>query len=177
MSSTQTESPAGNPPLPATVEQPHLIYWPALLPDEQAFVAAYIDNHYSLALTAEALRSNKGALGALLRKTEVKGAIKEVQGALDNVDFLNEAWVKSQLMRLYPMVIGDEPVPMVTQMGDEVSVRKFFPEVAMKIVEYVAPKASKAPAVNISITNMGRLSDEELERIAMRGAGRVVSEQ
>jgi len=48
----------------------------------------------------------------------------------------------------------------------------------MRIVEYVAPKAQKTPAVNVNINNIGRLSDEQLERIAAAGiAGTVVSEQ
>jgi hypothetical protein len=45
----------------------------------------------------------------------------------------------------------------------------------MRVIEYVAPKAQKS-TVNISINNINKLTDEQLEEIACRGM-RVVSEQ
>jgi hypothetical protein len=152
-----------------------LIYWPALQPDEQAFVAAYIENSYSLpdACATLKLGRNKGA--ALLKNVTVRRAISEVQEAMDGIDFLNERWVKAQLLRIFPMAMGDEPVPMVTAQGEEVEARKFYPDIAMRIVEYVAPKTQKT-TVNLNINNIGKLSDAELERIAMSNM-RVVSEQ
>jgi len=162
----------------ALVVQQTLTYWPVLRQDEQAFVAAYIENSYSLPLACGAIGKNTSEGKRLLQRTEIKRAISEVQAELDGIDFLNEKWVKAQLLRLFPMVMGDEPVPVVTQAGEEMEVCKFNPEVAMRIVEYVAPKAQKTPAVNVNINNIGRLSDEQLERIAAAGiAGTVVSEQ
>jgi hypothetical protein len=79
-------------------------------------------------------------------------------------------------MRLYPMAIGDEPVPIVTNTGEEIMAHKFYPEVAMKVIEYIAPKTQRS-VVDISVTNITKLSDEQLEAIAAKGMGRVVSEQ
>lgn len=156
-------------------DQQTLIYWPALRPDEQAFVAAYVENSYSLSLACEELRLNKGVGSQLLKKVEIRRAVSEVQVILDGIDFLNEKWVKAQLLRIFPMAMGDEPVAMVTQSGEEMEARKFYPDIAMRIVEYVAPKTQKA-AVNININNINKLSDEQLAEIAMKGM-RVVSEQ
>jgi hypothetical protein len=154
-----------------------LTYWPVLQPDEQAFVAAYIENAYSLPEACAALKMNRTVAGKMLRTVTIRKAIAEVQKEFDNLDFLNEAWVKAQLLRIYPMAVGDEPVPYITSAGEEAEGRKFDGHLAMKIVEYVAPKAQKQPSVNISINNISTLSDEDLEKIAMQGAGRVVSEQ
>ncbi len=152
-----------------------MIHWPALLPDEQAFVAAYVENSYSLLLACGALGKSKVEGERLLKKVGIRRAVAEVQHELDGIDFLNEKWVKAQLLRLFPMVMGDEAVPMVTAMGEEMEVKKFSPDIAMRIIEYVAPKAHK-PAVSISINNINKLSDEQLAEIAMKGM-RVVSEQ
>jgi hypothetical protein len=100
-----------------------------------------------------------------------------VQSELDGLDFMNDLWVRAQLLRLYPMAMGDEPVPFISPAGQEAEGRKFDGNLAMKIIEYVAPKTQKAPSVNININNIGRLSDADLEKIAAQGAGRVVSEQ
>lgn len=158
-------------------EQQLLTHWHALLPDEQALVAAYIENSYSATHAAAALGKKTEECKRLLARPGVRRAITEVQATLDDIDFLNEKWVKTQLLRLFPMAMGDEPVKMVTQTGEELEVRKFHGDIAMKIVEYVAPKAQKTPAVNISINNISKLSDADLERIAASAGGRVVSEQ
>jgi hypothetical protein len=153
-----------------------LIYWPELSVKEQAIVAAYVENAYSVAGASEALQCGRGEVAALLRKPNVRRAVAEVQAELDGIDFLNERWVKAQLLRLYPMVIGDEPVPVVTNTGEEVDARKFYPDIAMRVIEYVAPKAQKS-SVNININNINKLTDEQLEEIAAKGMGRIVSEQ
>lgn len=154
---------------------PNLACWQTLSTAEQAFVAAYVDNGYSLQETAEALGQSTLVLRKMLAVQNVRKAIAEVQETMDGIDFLNEKWVKAQLLRLFPMVMGEEPIPATDSAGEEVYVRKFFPEVAMKVIEYVAPKASKTPAVSININNLGTLSDKQLEEIASRG--KVVSEQ
>ena len=111
-----------------------------------------------------------------LRTVTIQRAIGEVQHELNGIDFLNEAWVKAQITRLFPMVMGDEEVPFITPAGEEATGRKFDASSAIKILEYVAPKKT-APAVSININNINKLSDEQLEQLAMKGMERVVSEQ
>ena len=153
-----------------------LLYWPRLSQDEQAFVAAYVENSYSMPEACTALKISRAEGSRLLRNTTLRKAIGEVQHELDGIEFLNEKWVKAQLLRLYPMVIGDEPVPMITAAGEETEARKFDAGTAMRIIEYVAPKAQKT-AVNLTINNINKLSDEQLEELAAKGMERVVSEQ
>ena len=168
VATTKTET------LPTT--RAELIYWPKLQPAEQAFVAAYVENAYSLPEACRALKISQGAGAGMLRKVTIRRAIGEVQHELDGIDFLNHAWVKAQLLKLYPMVIGDEPVPYITASGEEAIGRKFDAGAAMRIIEYVAPKTQRQE-VNININNINKLSDEQLEAIAAKGLERVVSEQ
>lgn len=160
--------------LPTT--RAELIYWPKLQTAEQAFVAAYVENAYSLPEACRALKISQGAGAGMLRKVTIRRAIGEVQHELDGIDFLNEKWVKAQLLRLYPMVLGDEPVPYITASGEEAEGRKFDAGAAMRIIEYVAPKAQKS-TLSITVNNINKLSDEQLEELAAKGMGRVVSEQ
>jgi len=147
-----------------------LIYWPTLAVAEQAFVAAYVENNYSLAETSRALEIGTHTLQKLLNKPAIRRAITEVQNDIDSLDFMNEKWVKTQLLKLFPKVMGEEAVPVVNALGDEMEVRKFMPDIAMRILEYVHPKttAGKAngntAAVQVTI-NMGAMGVTSYEAV------------
>ena len=145
-------------------ESQTLTYWPTLSQDEQSFVAAYVENGYSLVDASSAIAVPKHVCHKYLQSPAVKKAITEVQEAVGDIDFLNEKWVKAQLLRLFPMVMGDEEVPLIDSTGMQVHARKFVPEVALKVLEYVAPK--KQPTVQIDIHNQIdlRLAVEEGNR-------------
>ena len=131
--------------------KPTLTYWPTLAADEQAFVASYVGNSYNMTATSDELGIPISHLRKMLSAPAVKKAVTEVQEAMGDIDFLNEKWVKTQLLRIFPMVMGDEEVPMVDSTGCQIHARKFVPDVAVKILEYVVPK--KAPTVQIDIHN------------------------
>lgn len=142
--------------------------WSNLSLSEQAFVAAYVENSYSLKDAAEALGCVVASARKFLSKPLVKAAITEVQGQLADIDFLNEKYVRAQLLKLYPKFIGEEDVPFITNTGEQGEGRKFFPEAALKVLEYIAPK-KVTPSVTVNIGNIQRLTDKELEEIAFRG--------
>lgn len=131
-------------------------------------MTAYLENDYSIASVQSAIGLSFAACKKLLAKPDVKRAIFEVQTQLDDIDFLNEKWVKTQLLRIFPMAMGDEDVPMVTQAGEEIMAKKFYPDIAMRVLEYVAPKTQKS-TVAVTINNINKLSDAQLEQIAGRG--------
>lgn len=131
--------------------KPTLTYWPTLAADEQAFVASYVGNSYNMTATADELEMPIALLRRMLSTPAVKKAVTEVQESMGEIDFLNEKWVKTQLLRIFPMVMGDEEVPMVDSTGCQIMARKFVPDVAVKILEYVSPK--KQPTVQIDIHN------------------------
>lgn len=134
---------------PPAVEQAMLTHWHSLSDEEKAFVAAYIDGGYSVAAAADSIGTTPFVANKHLNKVSVRRAITEVQEQLDNIDFLNEKWVKTQLLKLFPKVMGEEPVAIVDNTGCEVQARKFYPDIAMRVIEYVAPK--KSASVNIDI--------------------------
>lgn len=175
MSSIAMEKEESSLP-PATVSQEAvpapLKCWLALSVSEQAFVAAYVENGYSLAATSEALAVPTSLLQKILNKPDVRRAITEVQAELDSIDFLNEKWVKTQLLRLFPKVMGEEAIPFVNNFGEEVTARKFYPDIAMRVLEYVAPKtvagkaAGNLTAVQVNI-DMGAMG---IQRVQVSGA-------
>ena len=116
------------------------IYWPELSTTEQAFVVAYIDNSYSLTEASNALKLTYSTCKSMLQKMPLRKAIYEVQNELDNIDFLNEKWVRAQLMKLYPMIIGEEDIPFINNQGEQCLGRKFHPDAALKVIDYIVPK-------------------------------------
>lgn len=145
-----------------------LTCWSGLSVNKQAFVTAYIENSYSVVDAAGELCITKAQANEYLRDPVVKQAIAEVQAQLHDIDFLNEKYVRAQLLKLYPKFIGEEDVPFITNTGEQGEGRKFFPEAALKVLEYIAPK-KVTPSITVNIGNLQKISDQELERIAFRG--------
>lgn len=156
----------------STIGPMERVAWPKLSSREQAFVIAYIDNAYSLADASVCLKISTSECKEMFALSSVKRAIAEVQSELDDIDFLNEKWVKAQLLKLFPMVMGEEDVPMVDSQGDQIERRKFHPDIAMRIIEYVVPKNKEVEkndesnvTVVINLPDNGRtiVSDENSE--------------
>lgn len=168
MNPAQQSGEANNLALAPEAGQETLIFWSSLSPGKQAFVAAYIENSYSVIDAAGELCIPKAQANEYLRDSAVKRAITEVQSQLSDIDFLNEKYVRAQLLKLYPKFIGEEDVPFITNTGEQGEGRKFFPEAALKVLEYIAPK-KVTPTVTINMGNLQRISDQELEKIAFRG--------
>lgn len=134
--------------------------WSTLSDEKKAFVVAYLDNGYSVGKASEATRIDLSICKRYLQIPSVRVAIKEIQSEMDDLDFLNEKWVKTQLMMMFPKVIGEEPVPYVNSEGTQIEARRFYPDIAMKIMEYIVPKDSKSNtsgdsnfSINISLDN------------------------
>ena len=152
-----------------------LPYWQTLSVAEQAFVVAYVENSYSIKEASLELAISYRAAVRMLRQIHVKRAVVEVQEQLYDIDFLNEKYVRAQLLKLYPKLIGEEEIPFVTNLGEQMSGFKFFPEAALKVLEYIAPKKSAPSVVQISNSSatipaidmaaLQNLNEEELEQL------------
>lgn len=118
-------------------ESPKLKYWPTLSDDGQAFVAAYVESFYSVNEAAKISGLSPAFCRRMLGRADVRRAIYEVQSELDSIDFLNEKWVKAQILRLMPMVMGEEEVSMINNLGDAYEARKFFPEASIGLLKMV----------------------------------------
>lgn len=136
-------------------DQAQLANWQSLSSDEQAFVASYIENGYSMASTAEALELGPAVVKSYWNKKQVRAAIAEVQSELDNIDFLNERWVKAQILRLLPKVLGEEAVPMVDKEGSASLAKKFFPAESINLIKMVNDMGNVKDASKL--LNKGRI--------------------
>ena len=145
-----------------------LRHWRSLDEKGKAFAACYVEGGYSLLHCCDELALSMFEAKKTLNNPAVRNAITEVQSQLGNLDFLNEKWVKEQLLRIFPKVMGEEDVPFITNTGEQGEGRKFYPDIAMKILEHVAPKKT-TPTVSVTINNVGKLSDAQLEEIAAKG--------
>jgi hypothetical protein len=127
-----------------------LVNWQSLSVDDKAFVVSYIDNSYSLDAVSKDIEEHVSVLKKLLSRSDIRKAIAEVQAEQADITFLNEKWVKDQLLKLYPKVIGEEDVPFVNGNGEERLIRRFYPDIAMRIVEYVVPKDNKKEETEVA---------------------------
>ena len=136
----------------------------ALTDRERSLVVCYVESGYNLTATVRESGVSSAEAKKMMAIPGVRKAILEVQEDIDSIDFLNEKWVKAQILRLFPMVMGDEETPALDSRGEQVFVRQFSPSVAMKILEYVAPK--KASGVSVTVNTGAEftgMSDEQLD--------------
>lgn len=154
------------------VEQPKTAM-ECLRENERAFAMAYVEAGYSLAKTVEDLKITRNQGNKLLARPDIRRAVMEVQNDIDSIDFLNEKWVKAQIMRLFPMVMGEEDVPVIDAQGNQAGARQFFPAIAMKILEYVAPKKGPGVAVNVNVgsEDFSAYSQEQLDQFIRANIG------
>jgi hypothetical protein len=136
-------------------------HWLSLSAEEKAFAVAYVEAGYSLQGASVASGLGLSKCQKMLGSPLVRKAIHEVQSALGEIDFLNEKWVREQLLKIYPKLVGEESIPMMDNMGCQIEGRKFHPEAALRVLEYVAPKSlpgkgGSGAAVSVTI-NMGAM--------------------
>jgi len=136
----------------------------ALSDRERALVMCYVESGYNLSAAVRETGISTTQAKKIMAIPNVRKAILEVQEDIDSIDFLNEKWVRAQILRPFPMVMGDEDTPALDSRGEQVFVRQFSPSVAMKILEYVAPK--KASGVSVTVNTGAEftgMSDEQLD--------------
>jgi hypothetical protein len=121
-----------------------LQHWQELPVDCKSFVAAYVESGYSVNDAAQVTGITVAICRKMLQNVTVRNAIAELQEAVGEITFLNELWVKEQLLKIYPKLLGEEAIPMIDNFGGQIEVRKFHPDQALKVLEYIAPKAQPA---------------------------------
>lgn len=131
---------------------------------ERALVVCYVESGYNLSATARETGVSVTQAKKMMAIPNVRKAVLEVQEDIDSIDFLNEKWVRAQILRLFPMVMGDEETPALDSRGEQIFVRQFSPSVAMKILEYVAPKKANGVSVTVNTgAEFTGMSDEQLD--------------
>ena len=152
---------------------------------ERSFVICYVESGYNMSATARESGITTDQAKKMMAVPSVRKAILEVQEDIDSIDFLNEKWVKAQILRLFPMVMGDEDTPALDSRGGQVFVKQFSPSVAMKILEYVAPKKASGVSVTVNTgAEFNSMIDEQLEEFIeaklhtfpMKGTGNEIPE-
>lgn len=158
----------------------------ALTDRERSLVVCYVESGYNLTATVRESGIPSAEAKRMMAVPGVRKAILEVQEDIDSIDFLNEKWAKAQLLRLFPMVMGDEEVPALDSRGGQICVKQFYPAVAMKILEYVAPKKASGVSVTVNTgAEFNGMTDEQLDEFIkaklyafpMEGAGDEVPQE
>ena len=86
----------------------------------------------------------------------VRALITDLQNELAAHKIVNAAWVEQQILKLWPQLIGDEPVNLINKSGEEVSGRKFHgPEVASILKHFGGNKDQKAAGGVQVVINFG----------------------
>lgn len=156
---------------PITPEQARADGFICLSPLERAVAIEFVTTGHTLKQIAadmdQPLAEVKRAFGSPI----TRAFIHDLQIEVAKHKIVNAAWVESQVLAVWPQLLGEEEVHVVNKCGDSLFVKKFHaPEVA-SILKHFSGNADqkKAGGVNVVI-NFGDMGVERRPAIDVSGA-------
>lgn len=101
----------------------------------KAFCITYITNGFKHRQAATQVGYEAGMGIRLKREPLVAAYINVLQNQYFAESIVTKAMMDSRLDQLEAIAMGEEAINMVTAMGDSITVKKFHPEMAMKVYQ------------------------------------------
>ena len=117
---------------------------------------------------AQELQRPYSEINRIFNDPIVRALIHDLQNELAQHKLINASWVESQVLAIWPQLIGEEDVYLVNKAGEQILARKFHaPEVA-SILKHFSGNADqkKAGGVNVQI-NFGDMGVQSPEPVAV----------
>ncbi len=107
------------------IERNRLSDWEDLSPEQRAFVFEYMQNGFNHREAAREAGFKPDNGFRMLRHPLVASYIQHLQEEQYERSLLTKSFVEAQYLEIIPKLKGEENIPLVTGMGEEVLVKKF----------------------------------------------------
>lgn len=138
--------------------------WPDLEPVEKAFAYNYII-HYDHRKAANDVGLNPGSGLNIRRKPLVSAFISFLQDKEITSSLVTKDFVDTQHLRLFEIATGQVAVPHITARGLQFTAPKFYPDLAIRVLNEMARLNDLLPDQKVSVkmsSDPESISDEEL---------------
>ncbi len=153
------------------IERNRLTDWEDLSPEQRAFVFEYMQNGFNHreAARVTGFKPNNGF--RMLRHPLVASYIQHLQEEQYERSLLTKSFVEAQYLEIIPKLKGNEEVPLVTGMGEEVFVKKFHSAEMVSVLRDLSKISGmqteeKQNKNSVSVTiNLGAFKNENPEKV------------
>ena len=130
-----------------------------LSPLERAVAIEFATTGHTLKQVASDLQQSLASVKAAFGSPIVRAFIADLQNEIAAHKLVNAAWVEQQILKLWPQLVGEEPVAMINKSGDAFEACKFHgPEISSILKHFGGNKDQKAAGgvqVMINFGDMG----------------------
>lgn len=96
-----------------------------LTPIERQFALEFVVSGSTLKALAAQFEMPLSNATKIYNDPVVRAFMADLQAEVLQHKLINEAWVEGQIMKIWPQLIGEEPVPLVDKSGAAFQARKF----------------------------------------------------
>lgn len=131
----------------------------------KAFCITYVTNGFDHNAAAAQVGYSKGMGIRLKREPLVAAYINILQEQYFAESIVTKAMMDAKLDLLESIAMGEEEINMVTAMGDQITVKKFHPEMAMKVYQErnrlheITKEEGGSSAVSVTINMAGMVGE------------------
>lgn len=116
---------------PLTPEEAREGGYVCLTPLQRQVAIEFVTTGNTLKEVAERMRQPVAIIKEAFNDPITRAFIADLQKEFGAHKIVNAAWVESQILRIWPQLVGEEEVYLVNKAGEEIRARKFHgPEVA-----------------------------------------------
>jgi hypothetical protein len=132
-----------------------------LTPLERQFAMEFVVSGNTLKAMAAQFAVPLKDITKMYNDPVVRGFISDLQAEVFQHKLINEQWVEGQVMKLWPQLLGEEPVPLVDKSGAAFMAKKFHSTEVTSLLKHFGGNADqkKAGGVYVQI-NFGAMGVE-----------------
>lgn len=126
--------------------------WQDLPPMSRAFAIEFVSGRGTIKAAAEALGITPMEARREYNSPVTRAFIATLQDEIAAHRVINAQWVESQLMELWPKLIGEEDVALVSPAGEQILARKFHAADVTSLLKHFGGDANKVKNTGVQIS-------------------------
>lgn len=142
-----------------------------LSPLERAVAIEFVTTGHTLKQIAADMDQPLAAVKLAFASPIVRAFIHDLQKEVAQHKIVNAEWVESQVLAIWPQLLGEEAVHLVNKAGEQITAKKFHgPEVASILKHFSGNKDQKKAGGTQVVINFGDMGVDRRPTIDVSGA-------
>lgn len=159
--------------LPQTTEQARRDGYRCLSPIDRAVAIEFATTGFTLARIARELGRDEADVKRSFSNPIVRAFIADLQEEIAMHKVINASWVEQQVLSIWPQLIGEEEVPVVTAKGETFQAKKFHSSEVASLLRHFSGNADQKKTGGVQVViNMADLGiSQDAPKVAVQVNG------
>ena len=132
-----------------------------LTPVERQFALEFVVSGSTLKALATQFEMPLSQMMKIYNDPVVRAFMADLQAEVLQHKLINEQWVEGQIMRIWPQLIGEEPVPLVDKSGAAFQAKKFHSTEVTSLLKHFGGNQDQKKAGGVMVQiNFGAMGVE-----------------